>query len=357
MNTNPSLPLKVLDMSCDRRTFLRNVSIGAAGLSVGSSLTAVSSPVSREPDESTVSFATGTDRRDMIVQVLKPLEDDIREGIRGKQVVVKVNLVGQTILSSTHVDAVRGVLDFLKPIYRRTVIVGEAKPPENFVTRNYMSLPDEYDVRIECMLDRPTKKLWIVDGQWHPRPINVIDRFLDHDVYMISLARMKVHNDVVATLSLKNVVMACPIEHYRWKTAEGRNERSFMHAAGQDRKFINFNIFLVAQHVRPHLSVIDGFEGVERNGPHGQPYGFPVEHQVALAGTDTVAVDRVGVELMGLNIDDVGYLTYCAQAGLGQPDLLKIRIIGPNPFNHVIVYRLHNNIEQQLNWKNGIILD
>ncbi len=353
------LPDKIIEMSHDRRSFIKKVTISAAGLALGSyTVPDVTRAVNVEAEKSDVSFVTGNDRREMMFRVMKPLEDKIREGIRGKQVVIKVNLVGKTILSSTHVDAVRGVLDFLKPIYDRTVIIGEAKPPENFKTRNLTGLPDEYNAKLECLLDRPTRVMWIVDDKWHQRPINVIDTFLDPDIYMISLARMKVHNDVVATLSLKNVIMACPKEHYKQKKAAGRNERAFMHTAkGSNRKFLNFNIFLVAQKILPDLSIVDGYEGVERNGPHGPPHGFPVEHGVALAGTDTIAVDRVGADLMGINFEDIGYLNYCADAGIGQADLSGIRIIGPNPHHHVIVYRLHDNIEHQLNWKEGRIID
>ena len=35
-----------------------------------------------------------------------------------------------------------------------------------------------------------------------------MDNGVNPDIYLISLARMKVHNDAVATLTLKNVVMA-----------------------------------------------------------------------------------------------------------------------------------------------------
>ena len=353
----------VIEMSHDRREFLKRVSIGAAGLSVARApFTGVSQAAGVQPGNSTVSFVTGNDRREMMFRVLEPLKDEIVSGIRGKQVIIKVNLFGLTILSSTHVDAVRGVLDFLKPIYPKPVIVAESKPMANFESRNMFAIPREYNARLLDFNDLPanglkTKVLWIIDHQCHPRPINVPESYLDPNNYIISLARMKVHNDVVVTLTMKNLVMACPVEHYHQKKAAGRNERAFMHAVGLNRKFINFNIFLVAQKVRPQLAVIDGFEGVERNGPHGEPHGFPVEHGVALAGTDPIAVDRVGVELMGMNFDDVGYLTYCARSGLGQGDLSRINIIGPDPRNHIIVYRLHNNIEGQLNWKEGLVLD
>lgn len=79
--------------------------------------------------------------------------------------------------------------------------------------------------------------------------------------------------------------------------------------------------------------------------------GTPVEHGVALASTDFIAADRIGCLLMDVPFGDVGYLTYCANAGLGQGDLSKITIIGPDPRSHVITYKLHERFEQMLEWK------
>jgi len=148
---------------------------------------------------------------------------------------------------------------------------------------------------------------------------------------------------------VKNLVMGSPLSHYRQTKAEGRNEKSLMHAGGY--KNFHFNLFLIAQRIRPGLCVIDGLIGMEGNGPTA---GTAVEHGIALAGTDMVAVDRVTLELMGIPFEDVGYLTYCANAGLGQGNLAKIRVLGPDIRGHVKKYRLHENIARQMTWKEGL---
>ena len=58
----------------------------------------------------------------------------------------------------------------------------------------------------------------------------------------------------------------------------------------------------------------------------------------------------MGVELMGIDYAKVGYLNYCAQAGLGESDLQKIEIVGVPIAEHVRRYRLADNIDQQLVW-------
>jgi uncharacterized protein (DUF362 family) len=49
---------------------------------------------------------------------------------------------------------------------------------------------------------------------------------------------------------------------------------------------------------------------------------------VALAGTDFVAVDRVGTEVMGVDFDEIRYLNYLWDQGIGEGDLSKIQVIG-----------------------------
>jgi len=63
-----------------------------------------------------------------------------------------------------------------------------------------------------------------------------------------------------------------------------------------------------------------------------------------------LAADRVAVELMGIDYAKVGYLNYCAQAGLGESNLQKIEIVGVPIAQHVRRYRLADNIDRQLIW-------
>ena len=59
---------------------------------------------------------------------------------------------------------------------------------------------------------------------------------------------------------------------------------------------------------------------------------------------------------MGIPFENIGYLTYCADAGLGQGDRSKIKIIGENPADLIIKYKLHENINQQYKWKDELIV-
>jgi uncharacterized protein (DUF362 family) len=95
------------------------------------------------------------------------------------------------------------------------------------------------------------------------------------------------------------------------------------------------------------LAVIDGYDGMEGNGPVG---GTLVEHRVCLVSPDWLAADRVAVELMGIDYAKVGYLNYCAQAGLGEGDLQKIEVLGEPVAKLIRQYKLADNIDKQLIW-------
>ena len=86
---------------------------------------------------------------------------------------------------------------------------------------------------------------------------------------------------------------------------------------------------------------------MEGNGPVG---GTPVEeHRVAVASLDWLA-DGVAVALMGIDLEKVGYLNYCAAAGTGEAQLDRMEILGPRVSDHVRKYRLADNVDKQLEW-------
>jgi uncharacterized protein (DUF362 family) len=178
-------------------------------------------------------------------------------------------------------------------------------------------------------------------------------QLLDPDAFLISSSVMKTHNMVVATLSIKNVVMAAPLSpppelKRPWTDSD---KRKFHVGIRQS----NYNLYLAAKRMMANwgVGIVDGYEGMEGNGPSS---GTPVAHRIALASTDFLAVDRVGVECMGIDAGWPGYLNYCYQDGLGQWDLAKIDVIGARISEVQRKYRLHADVDRMLEWR-GPMLD
>ena len=176
-----------------RRTFLKGTTLMSAGLLFNKKTIAAStSSLITGIEKSQVSFIAGTDRREMVYQALMPLKDEVEKGIRDKQIIIKPNFVGTKYpLCATHVDAVRGLLDFLKPIYKGKIIIGESSAVE--VTSNgydnygYRPLEQEYNVTLVDFNEHSTRPLWVTDRNIRPTRIQVISEFLDPKNYFISI--------------------------------------------------------------------------------------------------------------------------------------------------------------------------
>src|SRR5262249_44388761 len=68
---------------------------------------------------------------------------------------------------------------------------------------------------------------------------------------------------------------------------------------------MNRNLVALARRTRPHLSIVDGWMGMHREGPR---HGTPIALGVVVAGTDAVAVDAVAAAVMGFDPLQIGYL-------------------------------------------------
>ncbi len=314
---------------------------------------------------SAVSLVKGSDRRKNVIQALEAVDREIRPVLsRKKYVVIKVNNVSTTVqLAATHVDAVRGILDYLAPRFKGPVVIAESSAAdtlEGFETFKYAQVIAEYKPRQISLVDLNRERKYeifsIVDRDIRPIPVRLAARLLDPDAFVLSSAMLKTHNAVVATMSVKNMVIGTPLhsvagEKPEWHDKRQYHARPVSAAPGTDGSFhaMNYSMGITARRLRPNwgAALIDGFEGMEGNGPSG---GTPVPTQVALASTDFLAADRVALEVMGLPPHAVGYLQYASQLGVGQFDLSQIDIRGEKPESVRRVFRLHDTVERQLRW-------
>jgi uncharacterized protein (DUF362 family) len=125
-------------------------------------------------------------------------------------------------------------------------------------------------------------------------------------------------------------------------------ERGFRYHA------MNYNLAVVAKKLSGFwgCGVIDGFEGMEGNGPIR---GTAVPMHCALASPDLVAADRVALDLMQIPAHAVGYLQYAGELGVGQYDISKIDIRGEKPETLARKFKLQDQVQQQLDWLNEIV--
>lgn len=341
------------------------------------------SPIYPYEARSPVALFKGEDRRKNVTQALLAVDREIGPAIqRKKYVVIKVNNVSTTNqLAATHVDALRGILDYLEPRIKGPVVIVESSAGETlegFDNFKYAQVIPEYK-RLQISLvdlnrERKYEVFTIVDRNIRPIPVRLAARMFDPDAYIISSAMLKTHNNVVATMSVKNMVIGSPLHSVAGETPAWHDKRLFhadvsfpgtgrgggggargAGAAGRgavltfNSHAMNYNMAIAAKKLSATwgAAVIDGFEGMEGNGPSS---GTPVPMHVALASPDLLAADRVSLEIIGVPPHAVGYLQYAAQLGAGQFDLAKIDIRGEKPESVRRVFKLHDAVQQQLNW-------
>jgi len=277
---------------------------------------------------SKVSLVKGNDRREIVFRALKNIEDEVLASIGAKKkILVKPNFVSTTReLAATPADAIRGILDFLKPHFQGEIWVGESAAGrggtfEGFQNFGYMALEKEYGIKLVDLNQQPFVHRYVFGSGHKPLPIRIISTFIDPEVYIISAAKLKTHDRAVTTLSLKNVLLGAPVNDGK------KNDKSLTHTEYNftPQAVLNFNMFHLAQEIWPDLGVIDGFVGMEGNGPVG---GTPVDSRVALAGLDPLALDTMAVRMMGFDPAKILYLTAMAEAGMGQGDLAKVQVLG-----------------------------
>ena len=339
----------------NRRNFLRTAALGGAGLTFIRPFDRSSMSFAGRSSQATVALTSGENRADMVYRALQPFSDEIRKAVAGKRIILKPNNVSVDIpLCATHADTLEGILEFFMSIGRtENIFIAEsaANGPtfDGFSNYGYFGLAKKHHVGFMDLDREGHEMLYLFDEKdFRPHPARFSKILLSPDSYIVSVARMKTHDRVIATLSLKNVVVGAPLKddgfRFDSKSRKGAvSDKALVHGGGF--RGINYNLYAVAQRLHPHLSVIDGFQGMEGNGPND---GTPVDHRVCVASTGWLAADRVGIELMGIDYSQVAYLNYCAQTGQGTGDLDWIQIVGERIADHKRKYKLPDNINEQL---------
>jgi uncharacterized protein (DUF362 family) len=132
--------------------------------------------------------------------------------------------------------------------------------------------------------------------------------FIESNV-MINVPVMKTHDALTVTLGLKNL-----------KGIIHLSDKKRFHKWGLTQTIVD-----LAHLALPELTIVDGTIALEGMGP---VVGKPVNLGLLLASTDTLAVDRVCMEIMGFSLNEIEYIKLAGELGLGCTDLSKITVLG-----------------------------
>ena len=123
---------------------------------------------------------------------------------------------------------------------------------------------------------------------------------------VISAAKLKTHLNTTVTLGMKNMFGLLP-DKFKGK----------YHMKGISKVVVDINTVL-----KPAFTVIDGFVGMEGEGPVD---GTPVQMNLIIAGKDVVATDATAARVMGFNPYEITHIRKAYEKGLG---LSEAEIVG-----------------------------
>jgi len=122
---------------------------------------------------------------------------------------------------------------------------------------------------------------------------------------IISVPKLKTHTSTKVTLGMKNMFGLLP-DKFKAK----------YHYKGISKVLVDINTVL-----KPRLTVVDGFIGMEGPGPVS---GTPVQMDLILAGEDIVATDATACRIMGIDPHEVSHIRKAAEKGLGNIDDIQV---------------------------------
>jgi uncharacterized protein (DUF362 family) len=122
---------------------------------------------------------------------------------------------------------------------------------------------------------------------------------------IISAAKLKTHVNTGVTLGMKNMFGLLP-DKFKGK----------YHMMGINKVILDINSVL-----RPQLTVIDGFVGMEGRGP---VEGERVQMNLIIASQDVVAADATGCRVMGIDPHSITHVRKAFEKGLGNIDNIEV---------------------------------
>ena len=226
--------------------------------------------------------------------------------IKGSSVLIKPNIgravhAGQGI--NTHPDAVAGAIEALKEAGASRIVVGESpivgvKTMEAFEKAGIKDIADKYGCELIDLNEKKFIKKEIPNSRILGYTKICRDVF-DFD-YILSLPVAKCHMHTGVTLSIKNM-KGCLWQHekVRYHQLEYRPGETYK------EKTLDSAISDLATILLPHISLVDGYIGMEGLGPSG---GEPVTSDFAVASWNPVGADIYACIMMGINPGEISHL-------------------------------------------------
>jgi len=231
--------------------------------------------------------------------------------VQGKSVLIKPNcgrVVGKERGINTHPEAVAGVIEALQAAGAARIVVGESpivgvNTMEAFRKSGIAEIAEKYGIAL-LDLDAGQALVKEIPGSRILKSTKMCADIYDFDI-LLSLPVAKTHMHTGVTLGIKNM-KGClyRYEKVRYHQLEYDIEDQF------PDKTLDSAISDLASILLPHITVIDGYVGMEGLGPSG---GDAIKSDFAVASLNPVGADVFGCLMMGYAATEIPYLRIIAQ--------------------------------------------
>jgi uncharacterized protein (DUF362 family) len=235
----------------------------------------------------------------------------------GDKVLLKINHLSPASSPDrgiiTHPIFVEAILHLIKD-YSLNIIVGddiESITGDGFAVSGFREMCKRAGVDLINFKEKGFVEIEC-DGVFLDK-VHVSKAALDADV-LINLPKLKTHSLTVLTGGVKNIYGTIP-----------NGLRTRFH--GEYVRPQNFGQVLVDifSAIKPHLTIMDGIAAMEGEGPAS---GSLREVGVILASQDTVALDAVATNIIGLDPMDIYTTKYATERRLGVGNSQDIEVVG-----------------------------
>jgi uncharacterized protein (DUF362 family) len=261
-------------------------------------------PVAPKPQMVSIVRATAYDQS--IYDTVRRMLADHRLEVRGRNVVLKPNLVefepGSSI--NTHPMLVHAAYEAFRAMGAASVRIAEG-PGHRRNTLDladaagyFRTIPGFEDVFTDLNVD-DVSRVHLSRQCSRLGKLYLPNTVLGADL-LVSMPKMKTHHWVGATLAMKNLFGVVPGGLYGWP-------KNVLHWAGIDESIVDLHSVFPRQ-----FALVDGIVGMEGNGPI---QGTPKAAGVLVAGREPAAVDATCCRIMRIDPSKVGYLRLAAEGG------------------------------------------
>ena len=238
-----------------------------------------------------------------VYATMRRLVRDHAGDVRGRSILLKPNLVEFEPESSinTHPMLVHAAYEAFREMGAAQVRIAEG-PGHRRNTLDlaeaagyFTTVPNFEDNFVDLNLDEVTR---VYPRRQFSRmqKIYLPNTALGADL-LVSMAKMKTHHWVGATLSMKNLFGVVPSGIYGWP-------KNVLHWAGIEESIADLHAAFPN-----HFAIVDGIVGMEGNGPI---QGVPKRGGVLVAGRDPVAVDATCCRIMKIDPFKIRYIRLAA---------------------------------------------